>query len=213
VSCRVQVGATRIGAVEAPGPEEDSLTPTPRDWSRRHARALVAAILVAVALSGCSSDHKSPAASPSTATTTPAPSTTPTTTADAGAAAVAGYRAFWQAYLAAAEPMNPEHPGLAEHATGDELAAVRKAFLGYKAAGSVIRGTLDLAPKATTVDANTVLVRDCYDDQTGVYSVADGTRQDQENPKRHLVTATVVQESGVWKVAAIKIEGDGCTPG
>jgi hypothetical protein len=109
--------------------------------------------------------------------------------------------------------MAPEAPGLAEHATGDALAAVRKAFLGFKAAGSVIRGSLDLAPTVVSVEGSTALVRDCYDDQTGVYSVADGTRQDQENPKRHLVTATVVQEGGVWKVAAIKLEGDGCTPG
>jgi hypothetical protein len=54
-------------------------------------------------------------------------------------------------------------------------------------------------------------VRDCYDDQTGVYSAATGARQEQENPQRHLVTATVVNEDGTWKVAAIKLEGEGCT--
>ncbi len=187
------------------------MTPTPRAWNRP--RTMVGAVAVAIAaLTACSSND-GPSTSPPSTETTIVSTTTSTTTADPGAAAVAGYRAFWQAYLAAADPMAPEDPRLAEHATGQELAAVRKAFLAYKAAGSVIRGSLDLVPKAVSVEGSTVLVRDCYDDQTGVYAVADGSRQDKDNPKRHLVTATVVQESGVWKVAAIKLEGDGCTPG
>jgi hypothetical protein len=173
--------------------------------------ALAVAAAVSLALQSCSSADDG--ASNTTATSATTASTAPTTTTapDAGTAAVAGYRAFWQAYLAAADPMAPEDPRLAEHATGEELATVRKAFLGYKAAGQVIRGTLDLAPKAVSVEGGTVLVRDCYDDQTGVYAVATGARQDQENPERHLVTATVINENGTWKVTAIKREGGGCT--
>jgi hypothetical protein len=176
----------------------------------RTAVMAAAATALILALTACSSSEKKPA--DSDATSKPAASAPTTITApDPGAAAVAAYRAFWQAYLAAADPMSPEDPRLAEHATGEELGTVRKAFLAYKAAGQVIRGTLDLAPKAVSVMVDIVLVRDCYDDQTGVYSVATGARQDQENPQRHLVTATVVNESGTWKVAAIKFEGDGCT--
>ena len=173
--------------------------------------AVAVAATVALTLASCSSSDDG--ADDNTATSATSASTAPTTTTapDPGTAAITAYRAFWQAYLAAADPMAPEDPRLAEHATGEELATVRKAFLGYKAAGQVIRGTLDLAPKAVGVEGGTVLVRDCYDDQTGVYSVATGARQDQENPERHLVTATVVNENGAWKVAAIKREGGGCT--
>jgi hypothetical protein len=173
--------------------------------------AVVVAAAVALALPSCSSSEDGEANRTATSATSASTATTTTTAPDAGTAAVAAYRAFWQAYLAAADPMAPEDPRLAEHATGEELATVRKAFLGYKAAGQAIRGTLDLAPKAVSVEGGTVLVRDCYDDQTGVYSVASGARQDQDNPDRHLITATVVNENGTWKVAAIKREGGGCT--
>jgi hypothetical protein len=176
------------------------------DLTMRMGAAAVAAVAT-LALS-CNSSEDG-AAKPTGTSATSAPTTT--TAPDPGAAAVAAYRAFWQAYLAAADPMSPEDPRLAEHATGEELAAVRKAFLAAKSAGQVIRGTLNLAPRVVSADASTVVLSDCYDDQTGVYDAASGARKDKENPQRHLVTATVVNESGTWKVAAVKHEGDGCT--
>ncbi|MGH9009571.1 MAG: hypothetical protein ACRDYF_06940 [Acidimicrobiia bacterium] len=185
---------------------------TPRTWSRcRPPAVLGLAALLAVALAACSSDG-SPAADrePSTTTTSTIPTST-TTALDPGAAAVAGYRAFWQAFLAAADPMNPEDPRLAEHATGEELVAVHSSFLAAKAAGNVIRGTFDLAPKVVSADTTTVVLRDCYDDQTGVYSAATGERQDKDDPRRHLVTVTVKFVDGAWKVASVKREGEGCT--
>jgi hypothetical protein len=162
-----------------------------------------------MALASCSSDG-TPEAEPTTTTTSSAPTTT-TTAPDPHAEAVAAYRAFWADYLAAADPMNPEHPRLAEHATGEELAAVRSAFLAVKAAGHVIRGSLDLAPKVVSADAATVVLRDCYDDRTGLYAAETGVRQDKDDPARRLVTATVVLTDGTWKVSAIKNEGTGCT--
>jgi hypothetical protein len=106
--------------------------------------------------------------------------------------------------------MNPEDPRLAEHATGDELVTVHSSFLAAKAAGNVIRGTADLAPKVVSAGADTVVLSDCYDDQTGVYSAATGARQDKDDPRRHLVTVTMKFVDGAWKVAAVKHEGDGC---
>ena len=181
---------------------------------RGAARALLglAVLAAGLAAAGCSSE-KRPTADPGTSSSTTV-STEPTTQTSApmpGAEAVAAYRAFWQDFLAAGDPMNPEHPRLAEHATGEELAAVRKSFLAAKAAGNVIRGTLDLAPRTVAVEATTVVIRDCYGDATGLYSAATGARQDRETPGRQLVTATVLLVEGVWKVTAIKHEGDGCT--
>jgi hypothetical protein len=161
-----------------------------------------------MALASCSSDG-TPEAEPST-TTSSAPTTT-TAAPDPHAEAVAAYRAFWADYLAAADPMNPEDARLAEHATGEELAAVRSAFLAIKAAGHVIRGTLDLAPRVASADATTVVISDCYDDRTGLYSAETGVRQDKDDPARRRVTATVVFIDGTWKVSAIKNEGAGCT--
>ena len=187
------------------------MTPTPRAWSRCRPPALLAvAVLAAMVVAGCASDGSPDADRPGETTTTSTAPTT-TTTLDPQAAAVAGYRAFWQAFLSAGDPMNPEDPRLAEHATGEQLAAVRKSFLAAKAAGNVIRGSLDLAPKVVSADATTVVLRDCYGDGTGLYSAATGARQDKETAQRVLVTATVTLVEGVWKVSAVKHEGDGCT--
>jgi ABC-type transport system substrate-binding protein len=184
---------------------------TPRTWSRRQTRALAGAAVAAVLLTACSSGgSKRPEQAGPTTTTSTAPTTT-TTTLDPQAAAVAGYRAFWQTFLAAADPMNPEDPRLAEHATGEELVSVHSSFLAAKAAGNVIRGTFDLAPTVVNADATTVVLRDCYGDETGVYSAATGARQDKNDPRRHLVTVTMKFVDGAWKVASVKHEGDGCT--
>lgn len=182
--------------------------------SHRGQAALAALSLAVFAAGGasCSSGGSSSETRASSTTTMPPTSTTaPTaTTLDSGSEAVAAYRAFWQDFLAAGDPVDPLSPRLAAHATGDELAAVRNRFLAVKAAGQVIRGSLDLAPKVVSVEPSTVVLSDCYDDRTGAYS-ADGVRQDKEDPRRHLVTATVILVDGAWKVSAIKHEGDGCT--
>ncbi len=184
--------------------------------SHRGQAALAALGLAALAAGSvsCSSGGSSSAKWASSTTTIPPTSTTApaatVTSMDPGVEAVAAYRAFWQDFLAAGDPVDPLSPRLAAHATGDELGAVRNRFLAVKAAGQVIRGSLDLAPKVVSVGPDTVTLSDCYDDQTGAYS-ADGVRQDKEDPRRHLVTATVALVDGAWKVSAIKHEGDGCT--
>lgn len=185
-----------------------STTPRTARWRRRQAIVVGTALALTI---GCSDDD-TPQARPSSSTSTTSASSSSTTTAPSlGTDAVVAYRAFWQAYLAAADPMNPEDPRLAEDATGEELAAVRSSFLAVKAAGHVIRGSLDLAPRVVSADPATVVLSDCYDDRTGLYSAETGVRQDKDDPARRLVTATVVLVDGVWKVSAIKNEGAGCT--
>lgn len=180
----------------------------PRHRSR--SRHLGAAALVALAaLAGCG-DDESDAAS---ATTTSRPSQTTTTVADPEQEVLDAYDAFWDGYLDAADPMNPEHPVLAEVATGDELRQLRGAFLARRSAGEVIRGELELAPEVVEADGTNATVRDCYLDRTGIYDAASGQRKDSESGVRHLVTVRLVREGEAWKVATITREGDGCTPG
>lgn len=109
--------------------------------------------------------------------------------------------------------MNPEHPLLAEVATGDQLRQLRSAFLARLSAGEVIRGAVDTAPEVIEVNGGSATVRDCYLDRTGIYDAESGQRKDTESGRRHLVTVQFVQEGSQWKVASIKREGDGCTPG
>lgn len=178
--------------------------------SRRTTGLAVSLITTVHLLTACSgsSGRTAPAVAATAATrgATSAPPTSPVETA-----ALNAYRDFWTAYVEAGDPMNPDDPRLAAHATGDELARVQQTFSAYKAAGNVIRGDTDLAPKVVEAAVDHAQVRDCYDDRTGLYAVTTGIRQDQEDPRRHLVTATLVVEQGVWKVSAVKHEGDGCT--
>jgi uncharacterized protein (DUF1330 family) len=167
------------------------------------------ALLLAASASACSSgsDHRA------AATTTSAVPTTTSTTAAAEPAPVVAYRAFWQSYLAAADPMNPEDERLRQYATGDELRQVGGAFLARKSAGEVIRGALDLAPILVSTTDDEATVRDCYFDHTRVFNVSTNQPETPEDTARQLVTATLQRDagSGQWRVARIKHEGSGCT--
>jgi hypothetical protein len=150
-------------------------------------------------------------------TTTPTTLSRSTTTSTGSTVTTAerevldAYRGFWDAYLAAADPMEPLSPRLAEHATGTELETVRGAFVARRSGGEVIRGGFDLAPRVVSVVGDAATVRDCYLDNTGIYDATTGTRKDTATGVRHLITASVVREGGSWKVSELQKEGDGCT--
>jgi len=171
--------------------------------------AIRLAATLSVALLGACNGDREP--SPATTSTTDQVTTTTSATEAAERAALEGYRAYWDAYLKSADPMDPENPLLAQHATGPALETVQKAFLALKSAGKVIRGELDLAPRVVTVDGGMATVRDCYGDGTGVYDAATGAREDEPSGQRHLVTATLRLDEGTWKVERLADEGLGCT--
>ena len=181
--------------------------------------AVVAAGLVLAACSG----HGGKQASGSTSSTTgqgaavssTAPSTTVTTgppVPDDQQQVLASYRAFWDVYIAASNPMNPEHPALADHAADGELDTVRRTLLARRSAGEVFKGTMDLAPKVTALDGDHATVRDCQDDNLVVVDASSGTVKEPDDPVRKLVTVTLVRGGPAgWKVTAIKLESEGCS--
>ena len=171
------------------------------------ATSIAGVVLAAVACSSSGGDGTA-----ATSTTAPSSTTVTSTTAPSVDETVLGaYRAFWDAYLAAADPMDPEHPLLAQHATGEQLGILQRAFLARKAGGEVIRGALDLAPRVVSVLGDEATVRDCYLDNTGVFDAATGERKDRASGVRHLVSASMRLDGGSWKVSRIDKEGDGCT--
>lgn len=174
---------------------------------RARLRDLVLLSLLVV-LVACSGDDGEAAVTSTTETTT----TTRTQPEGPEVDVLAAYRGFWDAYLEAADPMNPEHPVLQEHAVGAQLQQVTGAFLARLDAGEVIRGELDLAPVVVSLNDTTATVSDCYLDRTGVYDAVTGERHDTESGVRHLVTVELVFEGGRWKVTSTSREGDGCTP-
>jgi hypothetical protein len=177
---------------------------------------LVAGLAVAISLTSasCSSDDE-PAATSSTSAA-PATSSTSSSTSQAppeSHAAEAAYRAFWSAYLEAADPMRPADPALARYAAGQELDQVRQAFMTHLAKNEVIRGHLDLDPTVESISSPRATITDCYLDATHVFDATTGAQKDADGEKRFQVKATLVLRDGVWKVSAISKEGEGCTPG
>lgn len=178
------------------------------------APALALACL-SVGLAACNSGE----GKPQLTTPTPPPAVTTTvgattTTIDPVEHAVLdGYRAFWAAYLRAADPMDPKHPDLAATATGQQLEQVQKAFLARRAGDEVIRGTIDVHPRlATSVAGASATVVDCYTDDTHLYDAKSGAQKDEPGPSTERVTADMVLVGSVWKVAAIHHEATGCSP-
>lgn len=146
-------------------------------------------------------------------TTTTTSIVTSTTLSPTDAPIVDGYRQFQAAYLAASDPMNPNDPRLAQHATGKELAQLRSTLLAFKSSGKVFRGTLDLAPKVLRSDAAVATIQDCYFDHTRVFDAKTGATSEPEDTQRQLIEASMVFEDGVWKVSAIDHKGEGCVAG
>jgi hypothetical protein len=164
---------------------------------------------VAVIGAACSSGGNDGAST--TTTLRQSTSSTSSTLAPSEQEVADAYRAFWDAYLASADPMDPLSTRLSDHATGTELETVRAAFVARRSGGEVIRGNFDLAPRVVSVVGDTATVRDCYLDNTGIYDAATGTRKDTPSGVRHLITASLKREGGMWKVSDLHKEGDGCT--
>jgi len=124
-----------------------------------------------------------------------------------------GYRAFWRAYLTAADPMNPKHPDLVATATGQQLGQVQRAFLARLAGGEVIRGTIEPHPRlAGPVQGTTASVVDCYLDDSHLFDAATGTQKDDPAVVHHEVRAEMTLVGSTWRVAAVRHVGKGCTP-
>lgn len=164
--------------------------------------ALILALFAVLSVSACSGADNSSSSEPER---------TSTTIASSDAVILNAYRSYWDAYVAAANPMNPEDPRLADSATGQALNQVRTSFLGYQIAGSTIRGTFELSPKVVTSDADGATVSDCYLDKTLIYD-SNGNAQGSQDTERQSVESTLLLQDGRWKVATVSHKGSGCVP-
>jgi hypothetical protein len=154
-----------------------------------------------------------PSIGPSTTTRRTTPSTT---TAGQNQQLRVAVRRFWDLYLelgARTGPFNTSatRTRLRQRTSGRELTKLYDFLHGNAVAGVVVKGTIDIAPNIVSLTGTTALVRDCYDDRTGLYHVGDGERIDTEDPRRHKAALTFKRDGGVWKVSAITDEGLGCT--
>jgi hypothetical protein len=88
------------------------------------------------------------------------------------------YLAFWDAVWDAADPPDPDHPGLAATAAGDHLSGLQAQLTRLREAGNVRRGRGTEHPVVAFITAadTQALVSDCVEEnpETGVYDATTG---------------------------------------
>lgn len=170
---------------------------------------VVAGVVLAGLVSGaCTSTGNQPAAM----STTAAPAVTTTTAKTQETVILDAYRHYWDIYIAVGVEQRLPDPRLSEVTTGDELRQLNGAFLADRAAGHALSGTIDLAPRVIEVGDGRAVVRDCQASHLLVIDRVTGRPLGPAPTERTLLTVTMLNEGGAWKVAAIRHEGDGCTP-
>jgi hypothetical protein len=182
-----------------------ALTLNGAPWRALGATLLVAAVL---GLTGCAQGQGYDASLPTAST---ARSAVAVATAQGGAAAddtkaaiLAGYRAYWDAMIAAGETADANSPLLAEHATSLALGQARLHFSAIKRVGQVDRGTVTLHPKVVSVKGAAATVRDCPDiSHWHRIDPKTGAVHDPPDAGRRASLAVLYLVQGTWKVAVI----------
>jgi hypothetical protein len=128
---------------------------------------------------------------------------------------VAVVRAFWAAYLDLANQPGPfdatsSQIVLERVATGPALDRLLYLLRTNSEAGYSVRGNIESDPRLVSQVGINATVRDCYDDHSGLYRVADGSRVDQDDPGLHLAELGLVHQANGWRVSSIDQSGEPC---
>ena len=125
-------------------------------------------------------------------------------------------RRYWATYLDLAKRPAPfdvtsTRTALARVAAGAALNRLLSVLQTNAAAGYVVRGSIESHPRLASRAGTVATVRDCYDDQSGLYRVADGARIDQDDPNRHLALIGLERQADGWKVTTVDQPEAPCT--
>ena len=142
-----------------------------------------------------------------TATSSTSASTTSSTLTAASSAEqeiVDRYRAFWDERLKAnTAPLNPDHPGLTEYATGKQLENVVSETRRRRDDGLAIRRPENSISKRTVkvskVEGDVATLQDCAVNDGVIYRVANGEVIDDDVVTQS-VRATMRRIDGGWKL-------------
>jgi hypothetical protein len=130
------------------------------------------------------------------------------------------YLAFWDAVWSAADPPDPDHPGLADTAAGDHLAGLQAQLTQLRDDGQVRRGRGTENPVVTYVtDHDTAaLVSDCVEENPdgGVYDAQSGERIEGGTApgQRTLLETRLELIDDAWRVVNVRVveEDSSCVP-
>ena len=172
--------------------------------------AVVLTLVVALATPACGSSRPDQASVP--VDTTPAAASTGATspdaaTSDLSAAVLARYQEFWQVWLRANNPPNPDYPDLDRYYTGRQLDGARTTILDRQMSGQVVSlppGSKYAHHASVTVYPNgaSANVIDCAIDDSVVIVEATGAVVNSELVAQ-LINAEMVLIDGAWKVSAV----------
>ena len=131
------------------------------------------------------------------------------------------YLAFWDAVWSAADPPDPDHPGLVDTAAGEHLAGLQAQLTQLRDDGRVRRGRGTENPLVAYVTArdSEAVVRDCVEENPdgGLYDTATGERVEggTEEGQRTVLESRLEVIDDLWKVVDVRVveEDSSCVPG
>jgi hypothetical protein len=179
-------------------------------------RAVLAAILGAFVLVGCTEapqdplpTSSSPGTRPSSSSAAPTVSTTPTE----AAAALAAYERYWAAQVASqADPTRRQDADLARYATGEALAGAQSTLLLFRQNGVAMRGEPVLSPTLTgaSLGSADVEIVDCVDSTNWkpVYVATGKSALAPGQALRVQVVSRVQLANGRWVVTSSVTQRD-----
>jgi hypothetical protein len=204
--------------------------------SRFLPRAVLLAVLTAVAAAACSSSGGESTALPSgpglsttAAPTTAAPSSAvPSAEPSAGTrrspirwlgpAATGGEaavqettRSYWSMVVRLAEKPDPDDPQIAQLSVDPQEGQLVTLFTNVKAQGLSQRGPIDGAVAVGSVGASTATATTCLDQTlTRLYDRA-GRKRPGSNGTQSQFAVTLTMSGGAWKVSRVNSSGAECT--
>jgi hypothetical protein len=124
--------------------------------------------------------------------------------------AVAVYLRFWDVIVLASADMDPEHPELEEHATGQALELAQQGVQGVTDAGFGMEGEPVFNPEVVSSEPDeeptTIVIRDCK--EAGDWKVVGETEPRTDNVR---VDARIQRDVFDWWVTEMQIWGpDSC---
>ncbi|HEY6532016.1 MAG TPA: hypothetical protein VIY72_06915, partial [Acidimicrobiales bacterium] len=140
-----------------------------------------------------------------TATTEPA--TTTTTAPTEEEAILAAYQGYWDTWLKANDPPDPDHPDLVNYATGAALENARLAIANHQRLGQVIRlpadSQISSLAEVDSLEVSVATVSDCATDDSKLLDAATGIVLDGEEATFRF-EASMHLEDGEWRVATVE---------
>lgn len=119
---------------------------------------------------------------------------------------IARYHAFWEARFEANQaPVNPDHPGLREYATGDQLETAVAGIRQNEAEGLAVRRPEDSGRRSevqvVSVDGDQATVQECFVDDGVVYRVESG-EVINDSVATHNVRGAMERVDGEWRLSS-----------